>query len=97
MHGAVVDFDWILRDMYARSMIFAGFAGELGRGHRGGGSGRRGGGFHRVRPGSTNYASVAYIEPVVLTPPSPCTRWPNAVPPCAGTLVWTDSQTVCCK
>jgi hypothetical protein len=80
-------------------MILAGFVGELGRRPHGGG-GRRGGGFHRVRPGSYySYAyptAETYVAPVVLAP-SPCTQWPNPVPPCAGTLVWTDSKTVCCR
>lgn len=83
-------------------MIFAGFAGSnLGRhpggggGHRGGGGGGGRGGFHLVRPGSY-YPANPYPAPEYVAPP-PCTTWPNPVPPCAGTLVWLDARTVCCK
>lgn len=101
MHAAIADFDLAPRGVYAQGMIFAGFAETLGRPHGGGGHRSGGGGRHYIRPGSFRPYDAGvypeYVAPVILTTPAPCTQFPNPVPPCAGTLVWTDAKTICCR
>lgn len=78
------------------------FAGALGRGPRGGGfrPGPRPAPhatiFRRRRPrfyASPNYYA-AELLPYAVAPA--CTVYPAAPPPCTGTLVWRDANTVCC-
>lgn len=54
----------------------------------------RGGGYYPG--GGYSYDYYPSTEVVVVPVSEMCTRRPDPVPPCAGTLVWRDPDTICC-
>lgn len=71
-------------------------ASPLGRGPRGGGFRHRGGGGFRRRPVGFWPSGYVYPELLPYAVAPVCATHPAPPPPCTGTLVWRDQNTVCC-